>query len=93
MIYLFEYQLSGIFRNAVPLVNELKAFPGWAQCFDRTWLIATHDDIRTVEQRLLGHLMPTDRTFLVPIHNSVDFAGRLPQEIWNWINDSRSAGF
>lgn len=92
MIYLFEYDTQPIlFRDTMPLVNELKSFPGWAQCFEKTWLIATNDPIQIVIPRLEKHLLqPHDRLFLLPIGM---YTGRLPQEIWDWIINCRNMGF
>jgi hypothetical protein len=94
MIYLFEYSapgLLGLQRDVTPLINELRSFPGWAQCFDRTWLIATPDAIEVVERRLQPYLPQTnDKFLLLPIER---YTGRLPQEIWDWINNSRNMEF
>lgn len=91
MIYLLRYEPSVFLRNTEPLINRIKAFPGWAQCFDKTWLIATHDDIATVNEALSHHLTDNSDTWLlIPIG---DYDGKLPQEIWDWINNSRNSGF
>lgn len=91
MIYLFEYDMPfSLFRNITPLITELKTFPGWAQCFDKTWLIATHDRIEVVEQKLQPHIQLGDKILLLPVG---DYTGRLPQEIWDWIDNCRNAGF
>ena len=92
MIYLFIYQSNlGLFRSSDPLIREIKAFPGWAQCLDGTWLIATHDDLVTVNQILRQHLNDDDLSLLVPIE--IEYQGWLPNEIWDWITNSRDSGF
>jgi hypothetical protein len=91
VIYLFQYDMPGLWRDTAPLIRELRSFPGWAQCFNTTWLIATHENIETVEQRLNRHIQqPEDKELLLPIGQ---YRGRLPQEIWDWINAVRNAGY
>jgi hypothetical protein len=95
MIYLFEYDVPfWLLRDTTALESEVKSFPGWAQCFQKTWLIATHDTIDVVEQKLQRHLQqPQDKLLLIPIEQYSQYKGRLPQEIWDWINSSRNQGF
>lgn len=92
MIYLFEYDVPfWLLRDTTALERELKSFPGWAQCFQKTWLIATHDTIDVVRQKLERHLQqPQDKLLLLPIGQ---YSGRLPQEIWDWISNCRRMGY
>lgn len=98
MIYLFQYSTPSAIpilqRDATPLINELRSFPGWAQCFDRTWLIATFDDIETVAQRLERHLQDSDSSLLLVIGQPhIGYIGRMAPEIWDWIDNSRNMGY
>ena len=87
MIYLFSYELgAGLFRNMDNLIAELRGFPAWCQCLDRTWLIATHDDINIVSDRIGRHFRDTDYWLIVRITR--EYQGWLPNEIWEWLQDS-----
>jgi hypothetical protein len=92
MIYLFEYDVSfWPLRDISALERELKAFPGWAQCFQKTWLIATHDTIDIVQQKLECHLQQRQDKLLVL--SLGQYSGRLPREIWDWISYCRRMGY
>ncbi len=92
MIVLFSYQLGTTFlRNTQPLIEIIKDNPGWFQCFDRTWLISTRDDIKTLNQKIREHLRETDLWLLIEITSN--YQGWLPKEVWEWIEDAKSKGY
>lgn len=99
MICLFEYTAPSaipIFqRDVTPLIDELKSFPAWIQIFDRTWLIATpENNIQTVAQRIERHLRDNDSRLLLVIGQAnIEYTGRLPSDIWDWVNKCRQAGY
>lgn len=92
MIYLFTYELNpSLLRSVSSLEQELRGFPGWCQCLGNVWLIATNEDVKTVNGKISQHLRDTDLWLLVRVHP--EYQGWLPEEMWDWIKNAVSKGY
>ena len=84
MVYLVSYDLRpGLFRNMEPFYEELKRSPDWWHYLDRTWLIATHEPIGEVWDRLRQHLGRDDSILIIKV--TPEYQGWLPADAWEWI--------
>ena len=84
MIYLFTYELHPSFpRNIEPLHAELENSLAWCHYMDRTWLIATDEDVGQLNRRISRHLRQSDMWLVVQI--TLEYDGWLPEEAWDWI--------
>ncbi len=87
MICLFTYEFRpSLLRNSSALEKEISSFPGWYHCTDKTWLIASYEDINTVNQKLAKHLTNIDYWLVVRI--SPEYQGWLPKEAWDWLQNT-----
>ena len=98
MIYLVSYDLVLMPRRPSPfkpppphpLYQELKQCRSWWYYLDKTWLISTEETLEQVDKRLRQHLGPTDKLLIVKFHG--EYAGTLPVEAWQWIEERMSVG-
>lgn len=88
MICLLTYEFHpGLLRNSIALETEINTFPGWFQCTEKTWLIASNDNnIQDVTERLARHFGDTDYWLVARI--TPEYQGRLPNEAWEWLRAS-----
>jgi len=78
---------------AHPLYQELQQLKGsrsWWHFLDKTWLISTEETLGELVKRLQQHLGPTDKLLVVKLHS--EYAGLLPPEAWEWIDQRLPAG-
>jgi hypothetical protein len=73
-----------------PFYQELKGSRSWWHYLDNTWLISTDESLAQLDQRLRQHLGPTDKLLIVKFHG--EYAGTLPDEAWQWIEERMSLG-
>ncbi len=98
MIYLVSYDLplmpqppsSFIPHPSHPLYQELERARSWWHYLDKTWLISTEETLGELVKRLQQHLGPTDKLLVVKFRG--EYAGALPPEAWEWIEQRMSAG-
>jgi hypothetical protein len=69
------------------LVAELKNSPQWWHFLDFTWLIATNESAEQVYGRIATYLSRTDIELIVQIRPGSEYAGWLPKEAWDWIQE------
>jgi len=101
MIYLVTYDLALVPQPPFsfmpppphPLHRELQQLKGsrsWWHYLDKTWLISTDETLEQVNERLRRHLRDTDKLLIVKFRG--EYAGWLPKEAWQWIEERMSAG-
>lgn len=102
MIYLVAYDLAPRRRLLMrltrppmssglhPFYQELEQSRSWLHYLDKTWLISTEETLQQLDQRLRQHIAPTDKLLIVKF--SGEYAGWLPKEAWQWIDERMSAG-
>jgi hypothetical protein len=85
-VFLVTYQLRP--QRANPgLTAELKNSPYWWHFLDFTWLIATNESAEQIYSRIANHLDQTDSELIVQIRRGSQYAGWLPKEAWDWIEE------
>ena len=82
--YCVSYDLKEAGQNYMALYEELKRSPSWWHYLESTWLICTAENASQLSERLRQNLDENDS--LLVIHATRDYAGWLPREAWEWIN-------
>jgi len=94
MIYLISYDLPrGLLRpSREPLLDEIVSPPtrDWMHYLDKTWLVSTPETVDDLNNRLGQWLRPNDKLLVVEF--SRNFAGFLPEDAWDWVNERIDAG-
>ena len=102
MVYLVSYDLVSNRNRSVirvtkprgaavhPFFQELENSRSWWHYLDNTWLISTDETLKELDRRLRQHLDPTDKLLMVKLHG--EYAGTLPEEAWEWIEDRIAEG-
>jgi len=72
--------------DVASLERELQKFPAWCHLSERTWLIATYDDISAINEKLAPFVSEDDSWVVVRLTN--EYTGWQPQGIWDWLKDS-----
>jgi hypothetical protein len=101
MIYLVTYDLALVPQPPFsfipppphPLYQELQHLKGsrsWWHYLDKTWLLSTEESLQELDKRLRRHLRDTDKLLIVKLGGA--YAGLLPSEAWEWIEERMSAG-
>ena len=99
MIYVVSYDLTPrpVMRVTKPKDNRIQLFyqeledsRSWWHYLEKTWLISTDETLKELDSRLRRHLEPTDKLLVVIFHG--EYAGTLPNEAWEWIEERMSAG-
>ena len=97
MIYSVSYDLSKrprtVTKRPQPLnafYDELQASRNWWHYLDRTWLLSTTESANELNERLRRHLVDDDMLLIMKVE--ADYAGWLPQDAWDWLEERRLAG-
>ena len=90
-IYMVTYTLQPwLLRDTTAIDRELQRLPNWSHWMNNTWLISTDEVADVLYARLQGKFLETDRLLIASLDAQSDFAGWLPQEAWDWIEDNKS---
>lgn len=87
MLYVLSYTLNPQ-RVPAGLFAELQKSPAWWHYLDTTWLIATHEDVNQLYERLRTHFFATDLLLLIEIRRDFQRQGWLLPDAWKWINET-----
>jgi hypothetical protein len=96
VIYLVTYDLGPSRGGVVSITRRHKFYQefeesrSWWHFLDKTWLISTEETLEELDKRLRQHLGPTDKLLIVKFRG--EYAGSLPSEAWEWIEERMSAG-
>jgi hypothetical protein len=89
-IYIVTYTLQPwLLRDTSAIDRELQRLPNWSHWINNTWLIATNEVADVLYTRLRGSFLDTDRLLIAPLDAQSEFAGWLPQQAWDWIEEHR----
>ncbi|MBI4216279.1 MAG: hypothetical protein HY687_02640 [Chloroflexi bacterium] len=83
-MYLVSYSLTPK-RDIDALLNEFQSSLGWAHYVDESWLIATHETVQQLYERLAKHFQRSDRLLIMQVQPTSQYQGWLPKEFWDWI--------
>ena len=89
-IYMVTYTLQPwLLRDTTAIDRELQRLPNWSHWMHNTWLISTDEVADVLYARLQGKFLETDRLLIASLDAQSNFAGWLPQEAWDWIEDNK----
>lgn len=83
----------GVFGpSADPLIQQLQVPPtrSWWHWLKETWIISTPEQLYELDARLRQRIEPADKLFILPLPDN--YAGWLPPEAWQWIEQRIDAG-
>lgn len=90
-IYMMTYTLQPwLLRDTTVIDRELQRLPNWSHWMNNTWLISTDEVADVLYARLRDKFLETDRLLIAPLDAQSDFAGWLPQEAWDWIEENKA---
>jgi hypothetical protein len=90
-IYMVTYTLQPwLLRDTTALDRELQRLPNWSHWINNTWLISTNEVADVLYARIRDNFLETDRLLIVPFDAQSGYAGWLPQEAWDWIDENKS---
>lgn len=85
-VYAIILDLKNIFHNYDDLYEELQNSPSWWHYIKSTWLIRTEETSNQIWNRIQNHITPKDFALIIEVNK--DYQGWLPQEAWDWINET-----
>ena len=89
-IYIVTYTLQPwLLRDTDAIDRELRKSPNWSHWLNNTWLISTNEVADVLYARMRGNFLETDRLLIVPLDVQLGYAGWLPQEAWDWIEENK----
>jgi len=89
-VYIVTYTLQPwLLRDATEINRELQRSPNWSHWLNNTWLISTNEVADVLYARMRGNFLETDRLLIAPLEAQSEFAGWLPQEAWDWIEENK----
>ena len=90
MIYAVTYTLQPWFlRDTTNIARELRRLPNWSHWINNTWLISPYETADGLYERISGHFLTTDRLLIAPFDAVGGYAGWLPKEAWDWIEENK----
>ena len=90
MIYVVTYTLQPWFlRDTTNIARELRRLPNWSHWINNTWLISTYETADGLYERIRDHFLTTDRLLIAPFDADGGYAGWLPKEAWDWIEENK----
>lgn len=88
MIYVVSYTLRPK-RDATIVILTLQASSGWCHYLDDTWLISTNETPQQLYERVRMAFLTSDSFLIAPFDRYAGYAGWLPKEAWDWIEQHR----
>ena len=89
-IYMVTFSLqSWLLRDTTAIDKELQRLPNWSHWINNTWLISTYEAADVLYARMHDCFLETDRLLIAPLDVQSGFAGWLPQEAWDWIEENK----
>ncbi len=89
MVYIISYDLNRPGQDYQGLYQAIKQLGDWCRPLDSTWLVDTTLGAEAVAGQLRPQIDKNDG--LLVIGATQDYAGWLPKEMWEWLQQRRRA--
>jgi hypothetical protein len=84
MVYLITYDLNKTGKNYNGLYEEIKKIGKWWHYLDSNWLVDTNSSTNQISDALKTQIDADDNLLVIRV--TKDYAGWLPKDAWEWLN-------
>lgn len=85
-VYSVTYDLMKSGQNYDGLAKELEKSLAYIKYQKSAWLIKSHEDVKTLNDRLLKHIDSNDYLLVIEVKNN--YMGWLPEDSWDFMKKS-----